>query len=175
MGTVSALGDMVIELVRTHSAWMAPVVFVLAFCESFAFVSLLVPATVILFGIGGIIGLSGIEYWSIWTAAAIGAAFGDWLAFDLATRFKDRIVHVWPLSRHPEVVSRGFAFFTRWGIVAVFLGRFLGPLRAVVPIAAGVCGMSWVRFQIANATSAVVWATGVLAPGTFGLRWLTGG
>jgi len=90
----------------------------------------------------------------------------------LAARFQHQLVHVWPLSRHPEFVSRGFAFFARWGMAAVFLGRFLGPLRAIVPIAAGVCGMSWIRFQIANATSAVVWAAGVLAPGTFGFRWL---
>jgi membrane protein DedA with SNARE-associated domain len=172
---MSVLADPVIELVRSHSVWIAPVVFALAFCESFAFVSLLVPATIILFAVGGIIGLSGIEYWSIWTAAAIGAAAGDWLAYGLAVRFKYRIVHVWPLSGHPEVVSRGFAFFKRWGIVAVFVGRFLGPLRAIVPIAAGVCGMSWLRFQIANATSAIVWATGILAPGTFGLRWWNGG
>jgi membrane protein DedA with SNARE-associated domain len=172
---VSALGDTVIELVRSHRAWMAPMVFVLAFCESFAFVSLLVPATVILLGIGGIIGVSGIEYWSVWTAAAAGAAVGDWLAYELAARFKHRIARVWPLSRHPEVVSRGFAFFERWGMVAVFAGRFLGPLRAVVPIAAGVCGMGWARFQVANAASAIVWATGVLAPGAFGLRWLMDG
>lgn len=172
---MSALTGHVIDLVQSHSAWMAPVVFALAFCESFAFVSLLVPATVILFAVGGIVGLSGIEFWSIWMAAAIGAAVGDWLAYDLATRFKQEIVHVWPLSRHPDVVSRGFRFFKRWGIVAVFLGRFLGPLRAVVPIAAGVCGMSWLRFQIANATSAIVWATGILAPGTFGVRWWIGG
>jgi membrane protein DedA with SNARE-associated domain len=164
--------ETVIELVRNHDAWVAPIVFALAFCESFAFVSLLVPATVILFGIGGMIGLSGIEYWSIWAAAAIGAILGDWLAYVLAARFQHQLVHVWPLSRHPEFVSRGFAFFARWGMAAVFLGRFLGPLRAIVPIAAGVCGMSWIRFQIANATSAVVWAAGVLAPGAFGFRWL---
>lgn len=172
---MGALTDWVIELVRSHSAWVAPVVFVLAFCESFAFVSLLVPATIILFAIGGMIGLSGIEYWSIWTAAAIGAAVGDWLAYDLATRFKLKIVCIWPLSRHPELVSGGFAFFERWGVIAVFVGRFLGPLRAIVPIAAGVCGMSWLRFQIANATSAIVWAVAILAPGTFGLRWWSGG
>ena len=135
---MGSLTETVIELVRSHGAWVAPIVFALAFCESFAFVSLLVPATVILFGIGGMIGLSGIEYWSIWAAAAIGAIAGDRLAYVLAAKFQRQLVHVWPLSRHPELVSRGFAFFERWGIAAVFLGRFLGPLRAIVPIAAGV-------------------------------------
>jgi membrane protein DedA with SNARE-associated domain len=169
------MSQTVIELVRSHSEWAAPIVFVLAFCESFAFVSLLVPATVILFGIGGVIGLSGIEFWSIWLAAAVGAAVGDWLAYGLAVRFKAGIVRIWPLSRDPRLLQRGFAFFARWGIVAVFVGRFFGPLRAVVPIAAGVCGMPWLTFQLANVFSAVVWATGILAPGIFGVRWLRGG
>lgn len=172
---MSALTELIIGLMQHNSAWVAPIVFTLAFCESFAFVSLLVPATLILFGIGGMVGLSGIEYWSIWISAAIGAIAGDWLAYDLAIRFKRQVLHVWPLSRYPEVVARGFAFFERWGIAAVFVGRFLGPLRAIVPVAAGVCGMSWMRFQIANATSAIVWAAGILAPGVFGLRWWSGG
>jgi membrane protein DedA with SNARE-associated domain len=172
---MGVLVEPVIELVRHHSVWVVPVVFALAFCESFAFVSLLVPATVILVAIGGMVGLSGIEYWSIWTSAAIGATVGDWLAYVLAVRFQRQLLHLWPLSRHPDLVSRGFAFFERWGVGAVFAGRFLGPLRAIVPIAAGVCGMGWLRFQIANATSAVVWAAGILAPGILGLRWWSGG
>jgi membrane protein DedA with SNARE-associated domain len=144
-----------------NNAWVAPIVFALAFCESFAFVSLFVPATLILFGIGGMVGLSGIEYWSIWISAAIGS-------HTTGHPVQRQVLRVWALSRHPEVVARGFAFFERWGIAAVFVGRFLGPLRAIVPVAAGVCGMSWMRFQIANATSAIVWTGGILAPGIFG-------
>ena len=54
----------------------------------------------------------------------------------------------------------------------VFLGRFFGPLRAVVPLVAGICGMAQIPFQAANVTSALVWATLILAPGVFGARWL---
>ena len=55
---------------------------------------------------------------------------------------------------------------------SVFLGRFFGPLRSIVPLVAGLCGMPQLSFQLANIASALVWATGVLAPGSFGLRWL---
>ena len=79
---------------------------------------------------------------------------------------------MWPLSRHPDLLPRGHAFFQRWGAGSVFLGRFFGPLRAVVPLVAGICGMSQIQFQIANIASALVWATGILAPGVFGTRWL---
>ena len=65
-------------------------------------------------------------------------------------------------------------FFDRWGLIAVFCGRFFGPLRAIVPIAAGLHAMPWLKFQIANLASAVLWATGILSPGFVGMRWLMG-
>ena len=169
---MSGFTQLTIAFIQDHRAWGAPIVFGLAFCESFAFISLIVPATGILFGIGGLIGAAGIEFWSIWLAAALGAIAGDWLAYDLAFRLKDRVFRVWPLSHHPELVSRGVGFFERWGVIAVFCGRFFGPFRAIVPIAAGLSTMSWLKFQIANLASAVLWATGILAPGFVGMRWL---
>ena len=159
---------------QNHSSWAAPIVFALSFCESFAFVSLLVPATVILVGVSGLIGASGIEFWSVWLAAALGAFAGDWLAYELALHFQDRIVHWWPLSRDPALVARGIAFFQRWGVLAVFVGRFFGPLRAALPIAAGVFRLPRLKFQLANLTLAIVWATGILVPGAVGVSWLVG-
>jgi membrane protein DedA with SNARE-associated domain len=171
---MSDLGAATIAFVQSHSSWAAPIVLILAFCESFAFVSLIVPATVILFGVGGLIGASGIEFWPIWVAAVLGAVGGDWLAYVIAFRFKETIVHVWPLSRDPKLLARGVAFFQRWGVLAVFVGRFFGPLRAAVPLAAGVCGMPGLKFQCANVASALLWATGILAPGAIGMRWFVG-
>jgi membrane protein DedA with SNARE-associated domain len=60
------LAHATIEFLQSHAGWAAPVVFALAFCESFAFVSLIVRATVILVGVGGLIGASGIEFWPVW-------------------------------------------------------------------------------------------------------------
>jgi membrane protein DedA with SNARE-associated domain len=144
----------------------------LAFCESFAFVSLAVPATAILFGLGGLGGAAGLDFWPLWIAATLGAIAGDWLAYDLAFRFKDRILAVWPFAGHPERIARGAAFFQHWGAIAVFVGRFFGPLRAVVPVVAGLNAMPWRAFQLANISSAAVWATGVLTPGFLSVHWL---
>lgn len=161
-----------LAFLRTHEGWAPLVVFALAFGESLAFVSLLLPATVILFGAGGLIGAAGLRFWPIWAAAALGAALGDWFSYWLGYHYKDPIGRVWPLSRHPGLLPRGRAFFVRWGTLGVFLGRFFGPLRSAVPLVAGICAMPRLRFQIANVVSALVWATGILAPGAFGIGWL---
>jgi membrane protein DedA with SNARE-associated domain len=161
-----------LAFIRVHEAWGAPIVLALAFGESLAFISLLLPATVILFGVGWLIGESGIAFWPLWCAAVVGAFLGDWLSFWIGARLKGDVGNYWPLSRHPDLIPRGHRLFERWGVVGVFFGRFLGPLRASVPLVAGICDMRASTFQMANIASAVVWATGILAPGAFGLKWL---
>src|SRR5262249_8382213 len=170
--TLPEITEAVRIFVREHEAWGPPIVLVLAFGESLVFISLLLPATVILFGIGALIGEAGLAFWPMWAAAVVGAALGDWVSYWLGYTFKDRITEIWPLSRHPRLIERGRAFFLRWGAAAVFLGRFFGPLRATVPLAAGICRMPFLPFQLVNVASALVWATGVLAPRTFGVRLL---
>ncbi|HEV2573343.1 DedA family protein [Methylocella sp. CPCC 101449] len=162
----------VLDFVRHNQQWAAPIVFALAFAESLAFVSLIAPATVLLWGIGGLVGLAGLSFWPIWFAAAIGAALGDWLSYWLGFHFHDRIVKLWPLSRHPDLVKRTHELFEKWGVAGVFIGRFFGPLRAIVPLIAGAVRMPRLQFQLANWSSAVVWATLTLTPGMVGMEWL---
>ena len=171
--------DFVVEplvgFMREHEYWAILIVLFLSFGESLAFISLLLPATVILFALGGVIGGANLTFWPLWLAAAIGAALGDWLSFWLGKIYGPGIAHLWPLSRHPELLPRGQAFFDKWGIAGVFMGRFFGPLRASIPLVAGICAMPDKKFQIANVASAFVWATGILAPGIIGMKWFFNG
>ena len=169
---LEAIAHAVVAFVQRNEAWALPVVFVLAFGESLAFVSLLLPATVALFGIGGLIGASGIAFMPICVAAAVGAALGDWLSYWFGVTFKEPIGKVWPLSRYPDLLPRGERFVERYGIYAIFIGRFFGPLRASVPLAAGILAMPFWPFQFANVTSAFVWAAGLLGSGYYGVKIL---
>jgi membrane protein DedA with SNARE-associated domain len=150
-----------IDFVRTHEVWAAPIVAALAFGESLAFISLLIPAWGALVGIGALIGPSEINFWPIWIAGSIGAALGDWLSFWIGLKIGPKVAHIWPLSRHPDLIPRGERFMKNWGILGIFIGRFFGPLRASVPLVAGIFEMPYWPFQVANFVSAFVWA-GVL-------------
>lgn len=163
----------VIAFVREHESWAPPIVFALAFGESLAFIALLVPATVILWGIGALVGASGIDFWPLWLAASLGAALGDWVSYWLGYHYHERIARMWPLSRNPELLTRGRAFFDKWGIAGVFFGRFFGPLRATVPLAAGACTMPQLPFQLANWTSAFLWGAVTLGAGAMGVESLS--
>ena len=148
-----------------HQAWAAPIVFALAFAESLAFISLLVPAWGALVLIGTIVQAGGLNFWPIWIAASLGAALGDWLSYWIGQKLEHTVQNIWPLSRHPELIPKGEAFIQKWGALGIFIGRFSGPLRASVPLVAGIFEMPFWRFQIANFTSAFVWAATLILLG----------
>jgi membrane protein DedA with SNARE-associated domain len=153
------------DFVTAHQMWAAPIMFALAFGESLAFISLLIPAWSVLVAIGALIGPSGINFWPIWIAGALGAACGDWLSYWIGFKMEKAVYHMWPLSRHPDLIPKGEAFVQKWGVLGIFIGRFFGPLRASVPLVAGIFRMPYWRFQFANFTSAFVWAAVLLLLG----------
>ena len=170
----SAYVEPPIAFFRANHVWAIPIVFALAFGESLAFLSLLLPSTVFLVAIGGLLGASGIEFWPVWFAAGIGGALGYAVSYWVGLYFKDSIHKLWPFTRYPEMIPKGQQFFDRYGAFGVFLGHFFGPIRAVIPVVAGMYAMRQLPFQIANISSAFLWATGVLAPSSLGMKWLLG-
>lgn len=163
-----------VAFIQANRAWAPPIVFALAFGESLAFMSLILPSTVFLIAIGGMLGASGIEFWPVWIAAGFGGSLGYAISYWAGLYFKDSIHKAWPFSRYPEMIPKGRQFFDKYGVFGVFLGHFFGPVRAVIPVVAGMYAMRQLPFQIANVSSAFLWAAGVLAPTTLGMKWLVG-
>jgi membrane protein DedA with SNARE-associated domain len=166
--------NLVVDFVRQHPNWTAAIVAGLAFGESLAFVSLILPFWgIMVFGIGPLLGAANaLHFFTIVAAAAVGAALGDWLSYWIGYRYHEKVQGLWPLRNHPRLLEQGRAFFKKWGIWAIVLGRFSGPLRASVPIVAGSAEMPWLRFQLANWSSAFIWSAALLSPGTFAGQWL---
>lgn len=171
---LDALRLATVEFVRAHQAWAPVIVGVLAFCESLAVLSLIVPATVLLLGIGALAGAIGIPVPPLVAGAALGAILGDWLSYEVARHFGEPIKRMWPLRNYPEMLARGEAFTRRFGAWAIFLGRFFGPARAAVPLVAGIFAMPRLPFQAANVLSALIWAVAMLLPGAGLTEWFRG-
>src|SRR6201987_5960491 len=113
------------------------------FWESLDFISLLIPGWGALVALGAYTVASGLSFWPRCIAGGIGAALGDWVSYWFGYRYKEHVAQMWPLSRYPEILPRGEAFVRRWGVPSIFIGRFFGPLRASVPLAAGIFEMPY--------------------------------
>ncbi|MFT8258190.1 MAG: DedA family protein [Candidatus Symbiodolus clandestinus] len=161
--------EQTVQLLQQHQPWAIPIVMLLTFGESLVIFALFFPATVLLLAIGALIGLRDLAFWPIWLAATSGAILGDWLSYWLGCHYSQAILQRWPLKNRPKQVAKMVSFFQRYGISSLFIGRFFGPLRALMPFSAGICRMPASTFQWANVLSAGLWAWVLLAPGAFGL------
>jgi len=147
-----------LDFISAHSGWAFPVMFITSFGESLAFLGLLFPGTSILIVAGTLMSAGSLPYWPVLAGAIIGAVLGDSVSFWLGRRYGGELGRVWPFTRNPDLLPNGMRFFAKHGGKSVFIGRFFGPVRAVIPLAAGVLRMPRGLFWLANVTSAIVWA-----------------
>lgn len=119
--------------------------------------------------------------WAVIAVAAAGAVIGDNIGYWAGREFARKRIAAGKrfLFLTPGRVERAERYFDKYGAATVFFGRFVALLRIVAGPAAGVAGMAWWRFALANAAGAVVWATaiglvGYYAGGAWGAlhRWL---
>ena len=145
--------------------WIGLLLFLVAFLESLALIGFVMPGAVILFASGGLVASGAYPLGDALLYATLGAILGDGLSYWLGRHYQQQLRCFWPLCRYPDVLSRGEQFFFRHGGKSVALGRFVGPIRAVVPAVAGMMGMSPLRFYTVNILSAIVWAPAYILPG----------
>jgi membrane protein DedA with SNARE-associated domain/membrane-associated phospholipid phosphatase len=136
-----------------------------AFVESLALIGTIVPGGTIVFVAGVLAGLHALDPWLAAALAITGAILGDGISYTLGRRYAGTIRAMPLLLRYPVLFARGEAYFAANGRKGVFLGRFLGPLRAVVPLVAGMSRMAPRDFFTTDAASVVAWAAAHLLPG----------
>lgn len=167
MGTVcltEILGDLTAFIVA-HRDWAGPIIALLVFGESLAVIGMFFPATPIMFAIGGMMGAGSLDPVRVGLWAIAGAILGDWVSYSLGRGIGPSIYYRRPFVRHRAAFAKARLFFQRYGFASIFIGRFLGPVRATVPLVAGVVGMPRRTFQLSNILSACAWVPASFAPG----------
>ncbi|TPG33163.1 DedA family protein [Mycolicibacterium hodleri] len=100
-------------------------------------------------------------------AATIGAIIGDTIGYSVGHRYGmslfERLGKRFPKHFGPGHVALAKQLFTRWGVWAVFFGRFIALLRIFAGPLAGALKMPYRKFLAANATGAILWAGGTTA------------
>ena len=159
----------VLDWIAAQAGWAPFAVFLVALVESLPVIGLFLPGSALLLGLGALVGAGALPLWPVLAACVAGAVLGDAVGYWVARAIGPAAVRRRVPRQHRRRYARAVLVFRRFGVAAVFVARFVSPLRAVAPIAAGVTRMPEWRFQAANITSALVWAPLLLMPG-----WLAG-
>jgi membrane protein DedA with SNARE-associated domain len=147
-----------LDYISAHREWTFPIALVFAFAENLVFLSIAIPSTAILVGVGAFVASGSINFLPLWLGAALGAVLGSTFSYWLGRLFGPYILKAWPLRNFPDYVDRGFAAFRDWGLWAIAIGHFVGPLRAVVFLLAGMTGIRFLPFMAVNVPVAMFWA-----------------
>jgi membrane protein DedA with SNARE-associated domain len=113
-------------------------------------------------------------------AASLGAIIGDSIGYAVGRRggriLLERVGRRFPKHFGPEHLARAEAIFARWGVWAVFFGRFVALLRILAGPFAGALRVPYRKFLVANAAGGIIWASGttivIVVVGQAAQRWL---
>lgn len=152
-----------------HPEWLGLAIFLIACIECLTIAGIVVPGTVLLFAVAALAGGGALTLWQTLLLGYAGGLLGDALSYALGRRFHEDIRRLPLLRRHPEWLAQAEFYFQRYGVISLLLGRFIGPLRPMLPTVAGMLDMPLPRFAAVSLVAAAGWATAYLLPG-----WMTG-
>lgn len=150
---------------QANPSWSLFITFIIALSESLAIIGSIVPGSVTMTAIGILAGSGVMRIDLTLLASSLGAICGDSLSYALGYFYSEKLIYIWPFKKYPHWLSYGKDFFTRHGGKSVLIGRFVGPLRSIIPVIAGIMHMKQWRFLIANVISAVGWSLLYVMPG----------
>ena len=163
-----------LDLVTRLGDWSYLIIFGAAMLECAAFAGLLVPGESLVLASGFFAHQGILELDAVIAAVALGAVAGDNIGYLLGAR----LGREWLLKKgsrfglRKKRLAQVDAFFQRQGPRAVFIGRFIGFARALVPFVAGASRMSYRRFVVADALGAGLWTVAFVALGyVLGASW----
>ena len=171
----------VILWLKDNPEWIALGVFGAAFIESFALIGVIIPGVVLLAVISGM-AASTLNVFELVLIAYVASFLADILSFLLGTSISKSIDKLWPFNKYPNLLVQGRAFVKRFGILGIFVGKFIGPIRPLLPLTAGSLGMNFKYFLTVEVFSSFLWALLYTIPGyyagksildsQFNLNWL---
>ena len=154
-----------IAWMSAHPHWAGLLVGVIAFGESLAVVGILVPGAMILFGLGALVALGALDLTSALVWCSVGAILGDSTSFALGRRYQDHLPSRWPFSHYQALLDRGRRYFREYGVYSVLIARFIGPIRPVLPVVAGMMNMPLRQFVPVMIIAGILWSPAYILPG----------
>ena len=149
--------------------WLGVAIFLVACVECLAIAGIIVPGTVLLFAVAVLAGSGALSLGETLLLGFLGGLLGDAISYTLGRRFHQNIRRLPLLRHHPDWIGSAESYFQRYGIASLLVGRFIGPLRPMLPMVAGMFDMPLPRFIAVSLVAGAGWAVAYLLPG-----WATG-
>jgi undecaprenyl-diphosphatase len=150
---------------EAHPQWLGLAICLVACAECLAIVGLLMPGTVLLFALAVLAGSGVLPLGQTLLLAFAGGFVGDLLSYLLGRWQHQNIRRLPYLREHPQWQIAAEKYVHRYGVISLLVGRFIGPLRPLLPLVAGMLDMPFLRFVLVSLLASAGWAVAYLLPG----------
>ena len=150
--------------VRQHGAWVYALLFAIVFCETGLVVTPFLPGDSLLFVVGTLAAVGGMDV-ALVMAVLVGAALcGDnanyWIGRWAGTRLAEKWIN-------PAHLQRTHNFYARHGGKTIIIARFVPIVRTYVPFVAGLGAMPYRRYIGYCVLGALLWVGSLCLAGYF--------
>ncbi len=146
-----------LSFIQLHKELGYLAMFIICIFESLAFIGELIPGTTLLIIVGAMAAKGVMDPEILIVVSSLGAITGDVISFWLGRRGEGVLGRFGRFVK-PEYLDKGRKFVKKHGSKSILLGRFIGPLRPIVPFVAGLFNMSTRKFVIWDVISALSWS-----------------
>ena len=115
---------------------------------------------------------SSISIYEVVLLAYVSSFLSDIASFFLGYSLRNSLRKIWPFTKYPHFLQNGQAFFKKYGMVGLFVGKFIGPIRPLLPITAGSLNMNLKKFFLVEILSCFLWALVYTVPGYYAAQAL---
>lgn len=134
------------------------VIFLIGILESLPIISIIIPSSIILIGIGFFATEGTLHVTDLIWSASLGAVLGDSIGYYLGKYKNNKISKLTNKFFSPEYIKKTDKYFESHGGKSIFVGRFIGMMRPFLSFVAGMHHMKYSRFLFFNITSAFLWS-----------------
>jgi membrane-associated protein len=150
--------------VRNYGAWVYALLFAIVFCETGLVVTPFLPGDSLLFVVGTLAAVGGMDIGLV-MAVLIGAALcGDNVNYFIGRWAGVRLAERW---LNPAHLQRAHNFYARHGGKTIVIARFVPIVRTYVPFVAGLGAMPYARYITYCVLGALLWVGSLCLAGYF--------
>ncbi|UDG80525.1 DedA family protein [Candidatus Annandia pinicola] len=139
-------------------------VFIVSFLESLALTGLFLPGTILMITLGTFIGNHKISLYSSWFIGIIGCLLGDWISYFIGVKLKKKSIEKLKFL-NVSIIEKIEYYLNNYSIITIFLGKFIGPIRPLIPILSGILGVPIKKFFYPDLLGCILWPLLYFIPG----------
>src|SRR5690554_3753827 len=147
-----------------HPVLLAVSIFVIAFLECLALFGILFPGVVLLVSVTLIAANSDLPLWLTLLMASSGAFSANLASYTLGAKLQSKTEKLGLLRKNPVWLVHAQLYLQNYGSASIFFAQFVGLLRPLLPMVAGMVSVPRQQFSIIILFASVGWSALFLLP-----------